>query len=484
MESINEIFNWLSEREAGFSALAALVVIIGVTLSPLGVGMRGLLSRRKTNDSAMPGTDIALPTTSSAPHLESSPRQDFLDNPPPLITDKPSVAVLPFVNMSDDKDKEYFADGMTEDIITGLSCDSRLFVIARNSTFAYKDQSPDIRTVGKELGVRYVLEGSIRPINDRLRITVQLIETNSGTHVWADKIDRPLADIFDVQDEVVDGLVTTLCANLSVAEGQRLRRQPPGNLKAWELLVRAETMWVQQISPNALPEVKALCLQAREVDPDYAPNIAFLAYIESMHMVMLLIENVPEQCKRVHKLAERALELAPEDSLILGYIGWSYNFSGKNSEAIHYMERSLALNPNSGLFRHVYGTVLLFGSRYEEALVQFELFFRQSPKDPSVGRAYFLRALALIMLDKFAEAEQSACLAVNHQPNLPWTYVTHGIALAGLRQYDAAHQAVRRAKEVAAHFELNKMEEFWRLNFVNQQDAERLVEFTRKAWPE
>ncbi|MBL4708469.1 MAG: hypothetical protein JKY48_08540 [Flavobacteriales bacterium] len=230
MESINEIFNWLSEHEAGFSALAALVVIIGVTLSPLGAGIRGLLSRNnKTISSA-----IDAQTTGTS---DTSTREATNAPSPPQNTDKPSIAVLPFVNMSDDKDKEFFADGMTEDIITGLSCDSRLFVVARNSTFAYKGQSPDIRTVGQELGARYVLEGSIRPIGERLRITVQLIDSSSGMHVWADKIDRPVAELFDIMDEVVDNLVTALCANLGVAESHRAQRQRPEDLQAWALCV-------------------------------------------------------------------------------------------------------------------------------------------------------------------------------------------------------------------------------------------------------
>ena len=226
---INEILSWLSDQESALSALAALVVITGVTLSPLGAGLRGFLSQRELSEDKLRNNDTATLATSSAilapaVSTESSGTDDPHDTPPPLITDKPSIAVLPFINMSDDKEKEYLADGMTEDILTGLSCDSRLFVIARNSTFAYKGQSPDIRTVGKELGVRYVLEGSIRPVAKRLRITVQLIETDTGSHVWADKIDRPLAEIFDIQDEVVDSLVSALCANLGVAEGKRAAR--------------------------------------------------------------------------------------------------------------------------------------------------------------------------------------------------------------------------------------------------------------------
>ncbi|PCH52343.1 MAG: adenylate/guanylate cyclase domain-containing protein, partial [Cellvibrionales bacterium] len=178
---MSDLFNWLAAHESGISAIAAMMAIVAgvvVVLSPLGAGVRGVFSGKSQagKDDSQSTRALELSENQSA-ETPSTATQDFLNTPPPLITDKPSIAVLPFVNMSDDKDKEYFADGMTEDIITGLSCDSRLFVIARNSTFAYKGQSPDIRTVGKDLGVRYVLEGSIRPIKERLRITIQLIET-------------------------------------------------------------------------------------------------------------------------------------------------------------------------------------------------------------------------------------------------------------------------------------------------------------------
>ncbi|MGE3297072.1 MAG: hypothetical protein AB7I68_06935, partial [Porticoccaceae bacterium] len=220
--------------------------------------------------------------------------------PPPTetiepIKDKPSIAVLPFVNMSKDPDQEYFADGMTEDIITGLSCDSRLFVIARNSTFAYKGQSPDIRAVGKELGVRYVLEGSIRPVGERLRITMQLIETASGNHVWADKIDRPTADIFEVMDKVVSELVTALTSHLGVAESERAKRQRPENLEAWALCVRAEVILLTQMDTEAITASQELAQRASEIEPDYAVSWALLSLIIGFKIVYVPREDLNKE---------------------------------------------------------------------------------------------------------------------------------------------------------------------------------------------
>ncbi len=475
MDILNQIFSWLSEHESGFSALAALVVITGVTLSPLGAGMRGLLSRRKPTDSPLPTT--AIPT-------ELSATQDFFDTPPPLITDKPSIAVLPFVNMSDDKDKEYFADGMTEDILTGLSCDSRLFVIARNSTFAYKGQSPDIRTVGKELGVRYVLEGSIRPINDRLRITVQLIETDTGSHIWADKIDRPIAEIFDIQDDVVDSLVSTLCANLNVAEGKRAARQAPENLRAWQLCTQAEMVWSGQRTVEALKEAQLLSKKATELEPGYALGWAMLAYFSCIDIPYLLTDDLDGIALTAIELSNKAILLAPDDAMALAYAGGAAYLSGKANVAIDYLERSLALNPNSGFIRLQYANALVCASRQEEAFEQYEIFFRQSPLDPNLGLAYMWRSMAFATQGNYADAEQSGRLAIKHQPRFGWSYVALAQALAGLEQDDEARQAMGQAREIAPHFTLEKMTAFWRFGFTRSDDAEKVISLLRLAWQE
>ncbi len=474
MDILNQIFTWLSEHESGFSALAALVVIIGVTLSPLGAGMRGLISRRKPTDNPLP--DTVIPT-------ESSATQNFLDTPPPLITDKPSIAVLPFVNMSDDKDKEYFADGMTEDIITGLSCDSRLFVIARNSTFAYKGQSPDIRTVGKELGVRYVLEGSIRPVGDRLRITVQLIETDTGTHIWAKKIDRPVAEIFDIQDEVVDALVTTLSGTLGIAEGKRARRQAPENIKAWELCIDAEMSWIGLRTTAGMAEAQALAKKATEIEPGYALGWAMLAYFSSLNIAFLITDNNDETARQVDQLINKATALAPDDPTVLGYIGYAYGLSGKARTGRSYLERSLASNPNSGLFRYAYATTLACTSKLEGALAEYEIFFRQSPKDSNMGAACYGQSMTLAIMGQYLEAEQAASLGIKHQPTFPWLYVARAWALSGLEHHEEAQRAIGLAREIAPHFSQIKIEK-WSRFYFQKDDAEKLDSLMRLAWPE
>ena len=487
LDMLNEILSWLSEKESALSALAALVVIIGVTLSPLGTGLRGFISQRELSKDKLRDNDTATPATSSgilAPAVStgSTGADDPLDTPPPLITDKPSIAVLPFVNMSDDKEKEYFADGMTEDIITGLSCDHRLFVIARNSTFAYKGQSPDIRNVGKELGVRYVLEGSIRPVAERLRITVQLIETDTGSHVWADKIDRPLAEIFDIQDDVVDSLVSALCANLSVAEGKRAARQEPENLEAWQLCVQAETIWIGQRTIEALKKCQLLTERAAQIEPHYALGCAMFAYFSTVPIPYLLTDNPAGTAAKSIELCKKAVLLAPDDARVLGFAGSGIYLAGQGDIAVDYCERSLTLNPNHGNIRLHYANALLVSGRHQECFEQHERFFRQSPLDPSIGLAYMWRSVGLSTQAKYADARHSATLAIKHQPGFPWSYVAMSQALAGLEQYDEAYKTVVQLSEIAPNFTLEKLTAYYRFLFSNPEDAESHSNLAHKAW--
>ncbi len=474
MDSINHILSWLNDNETALSALAALVVIIGVVLSPLGVGIRGLLSRSKKADAV----SVDAPTTGAT----TPAVQDFLNTPPPLITDKPSIAVLPFVNMSDDKTQEYFADGMTEDIITGLSCDSRLFVIARNSTFVYKGQSLDIRAVGKELGVRYVLEGSIRPIGDRLRITAQLIETETGSHVWADKIDRPKADIFDIMDDVVDGLVTALCSNLGMAEGKRAARQRPEDLQSWALCVQAETVFFSQPSPRSVAAAEKLLHLAADIEPGYGATWGLLAYMVSMRPILGVSSNPSEDVEQTISLANKAMSLAPRDPLVLGYSGTGYIWSGRTAQAVDCLERSLEMNPNSSVFRLFYGAALNCDGRPAAGIEQLQLFFNLSPKDPNIGMGYFFCAYCYISLENFTQAEQWARKAAKLLPGFAWSHMALATSLAGLGRNAEAQEHARNARELSPGWTLPALDDFWRLICRRPEDAEKFMALTRRIW--
>lgn len=398
------------------------------------------------------------------------------------IDTKPSIAVLPFVNLSDDKSQEHFADGLTEDIITGLSCDSHLFVIARNSTFAYKGQSPDIRSVGKELGVRYVLEGSIRPLGDRLRINVQLIEAASGAHVWADKIDRPKAEIFDVMDDVVDSLVTTLCSNLGVAEARRAARQRPENLQAWELLVQAEALFYLQPSPETLATAEELARRAGDLEPGYAMSWVFLARLISARIGFGMSANSDKDRDDARALADKAMHLAPHDPVVLGYCGGAFIWTGQTAQAIDCLERSLELNPNHGLFRLFYGSALWADGRPEAAIEQLDLFLRLSPKDPNAGRAYWFYAWCYLTMNDFVKAEEAARKAVKILPGFAGGYISLAASLTAFGHAAESREAIDKLRRLAPYVTPEVYEYFMSHVIRQSEQAEIIITQFNKAW--
>ena len=476
---MSTLLGWLAAHESALSAIAALIAIVAavvVILSPLGAGLRGLLSREKKIE----------PYSADAPAANTAPvvTQDFLDTPPPLITDKPSIAVLPFVNMSDDKSQEYFADGMTEDIITGLSCDSRLFVIARNSTFAYKGQSPDIRTVGKELGVRYVLEGSIRPVNDRLRITVQLIETDTGSHIWADKIDRPTTEIFDIMDDVVDGIVITLCANIRVAESDRAGRQRPEDVAAWALCVRAETLFISQPDSEALAKAIDLAQRATEIEPGYGASWALLAMLTSARMAHGLSDNLAEDTEQALFLVGKAVRLAPNDPLVLSYCGFASTAAGQAAQGIGYLERSLTINPNNSFARLYYGAALHLDTRLEDCVDQLQQFIQHSPRDLYIGVAIFHLALCYVSLKDFEQAEHEARVAIKHTPGFGWNHIVLAMALSGLGRDKEAQAQIKQLNKLEPALTRQRIEDIFRLWIEEPEHIEQVTALLRQAWPE
>ena len=270
-----------------------------------------------------------------------------------------------------------------------------------------------------------------------------------STHIWADKIDRPVSEIFDIQDDVVDSLLTTLSGTLGVAEAKRARRQAPENIKAWELCVNAEMSWMGLRTTGGMAEAQALVKKAIEIEPGYALGWAMFAYFSSLNIAFLITDNNDETAKQVEQLINKAAVLAPDDPTVLGYIGYAQMLCGKASTGLSYLERSLASNSNSGIFRYAYAAVLSSTSQTEDALAQFEIFFRQSPKDPNMGVAYFYKCLALSILGRYSEAEQAASLGIKHQPTFPWLYVVHAGALSGLERHEEAHRAIELARELA-----------------------------------
>ena len=298
---------------------------------------------------------------------------------PLALPDKPSIAVLPFTNMSQDIEQEYFSDGITEDIITELSRYRELFVIARNSCFAFKGQSVKVQDVGRELGVGYVVEGSVRKAGNRMRITAQLVEAETGNHIWAERYDRDLEDIFDVQDEVTQAIVAVLPVRLHGAVLERATRKPVESLNAYEHLLRARWRWTQdatEIEP-VIEELKV----AIGLDPGYARAYAWLAHAHSQS-IFSQGHSHAEEVRHARHYAEKALKADEQDAFVHAIAGLSYAICGDHMLAKSHSDRALALNPNEFFAIFVRGIVLNYAGNPGEAIDWLQKSRRLDPQAP------------------------------------------------------------------------------------------------------
>jgi adenylate cyclase len=286
---------------------------------------------------------VSQPVSVYAINPPEQKMSDHITPPTSALPDKPSIAVLPFDNMSGDPEQEYFSDGITEDIITELSRFRSLFVIARNSSFHYKGQSPRVQDVGRELGIHYVVEGSVRRVGNRVRITAQLVEAESGNHLWAERYDRDLENIFDVQDEVVQEIAASVPGQLNVAAMDRARRRPAESLSAYDCLLRGEWLMFRDFTDrNVIP----LFERAVEIDPQCARAYIQLARLHAYSFT----QGVPvdEAARSAFPLAEKALELSPSDPSIQSIAAATYMMMCEHHLARQHMERAISLNPNDG----------------------------------------------------------------------------------------------------------------------------------------
>jgi len=293
---------------------------------------------------------------------------------------RPSIAVLPFVNMSGDPEQEYFADGISEDIITGLSKLRWLFVIARNSSFAYKGKAVDIKRVSRELGVRYVLEGSVRKGGNRVRITAQLIDAATGNHIWADRYDGELTDIFALQDEITRKAVAAIEPSLLEAEGIRSQHRPPEDLDAWDMVMRANSQFWRLTKHDSETAI-AMLRRAVQRHPDYAPAHSMLAFVLLVSRQVGWVSMEPE-VNEPAALAAHAVELDDRDPwahLALGYVAFTRR---RTDEAVDELQRALDLNPNFAAAHGYLGFAFVLDGQSDQAILHGEQAIRMSPHDP------------------------------------------------------------------------------------------------------
>jgi adenylate cyclase len=355
-----------------------------------------------------------------------------VSEPKPLpLPDKPSIAVLPFTNMSGDPEQEYFADGVVEDIITALSRVRWLFVIARNSSFTYKGHAVDVKQVGRELGVRYVLEGSIRKAGNRLRITGQLVEAETGTHLWADRFDGALEDVFDVQDRVTENVVGAIEPKLRQAELDRTRRKPTTSLSAYDLYLRAAFLFDQQDDAS---EALQLLEQAIGLDPNFALAYALAAHFHARRIYDNQTTDREQEAAKGRQRAATALEKSSDDPEIFWRCAHALSHCGADLTYCQSLgERAIALNPNSAPALSQTAWVHIYTGRYERAIELFERAMRLSPRDAFLYSFTSGLCAALIFLERPHEAVRWGRETLALRPTYPtgMRMLASSLALSG-----------------------------------------------------
>ena len=394
------------------------------------------------------------------------PQQSAEARAPALsLPDKPSIGVLPFANMSGDPKQEYFVDGMVEEIITALSRIRWLFVIARNSSFTYKGQAVDVKQVGRELGVRYVLEGSVRKAGGRVRITAQLIDALTGTHLWADRFDGSLEDIFDIQDKVASSVAGVIEPALLAAETARSASRPTNDLTAYDLYLRAYSLvWS---SARKIPEALRLTEQAIARDPRYGPALAWAAFCCYRLLLDDRSEDPAADRLKGADFARRALEVAGDDP-ILANAALTLGYFGEDIGAmIALVDRSLALNPSFARGWHVSGVLRLYAGQPDVAIEHAEASLRLSPR-ARVGTSLVTIGAAHFFSRRFEEAVPKLLLAIQEDPTQPLPYRYLAACYAHMGRPDDAREVVGRLRAItsvvipdASHLRNAEHRELW-----------------------
>jgi adenylate cyclase len=363
------------------------------------------------------------------------------------LPDKPSLAVLPFQNMTGDAEQDYFVDGIVEEITTAISRLPWLFVIARNSSFTYKGRAVDVKQVARELGVRYVLEGSVRKAGNRVRITGQLIDTASGAHIWADRFDGALDDIFELQDEVASHVVGAIEPKLQLSEIARASRKPTENLDAYDLYLRALAEF-HKYTEEGISRAIALLKRALAIDPSYPPAAAMIGWCRIQERVQGWGQPSDENANEAVRLARMATEAGRDDpdSLWMGAVTLS-GFVGTHELALGIIERALALNPNSANAWMASGWVSCFLNRPDRAIEAFHRAIRLSPHDHGFVVAGGL-ALAHLCLGRYETAKEWADRALREQPRSTLVIRYKVATCAYLGQFDEARDWLNRMLEL------------------------------------
>jgi len=392
------------------------------------------------------------------------------------LPEKPSIAVLPFNNLSGDPEQEYFSDGLTEEIISALGTVPKLFVIARNSTFTYKGKPVKVQQVAEELGVRYVLEGSVRKAGDKVRITAQLIDAINGHHLWAKRYDRNLSDIFALQDEITKEIITSMQVKLTEGEEIKAASKGTNNLEAYLKYLRANEL-LYQINPVSAAMAKQLAEEALALDPDYAWAYLALARVHVLEVWVGTSKSPKETIGNAIALVQKAIALDDTFAEAHGYLGFLYSMTKQHDKAVAQVEKAVALSPNAADSHFRLGKVLTFAGRLEESIPEYKIAIRLNPIPPG----YYLWSLgaSYAFTGQYDEGKTWCEKAVRQEPNdlLARVMMTAVYSFSG-RDEEARAEAAEVLR-IQPKFSLEQYAK--RITYKNEEDKKLLIDSLRKA---
>jgi TolB-like protein/class 3 adenylate cyclase len=420
--------------------------------------------------------NIARPVRTYRLRLDRRPAQG---KPALPLPDKPSIAVLPFQNMSGDPEQEYFADGIVEDIITALSRFKQLFVIARNSSFTYKGRAVDVKQVGRELGVRYVLEGSVRKAADRVRITGQLVDALTGGHLWADRFDGTLENLFDLQDQITASVVGAMTPKLEQAEIERAKRKPTESLDAYDYYLRGMAI-VDQGTKEAVSEALRLFNKSVDLDPNFASGYGMAAYCYVLRKIGGHTTEPDQERAETARLVGRAVDLGRDDALALTRGGAALAYVvGDLRGGATLVERALQINPNLATAWHFAGWVRAFLGEPEAAIERLARAMRLSPLDPRLFHMQTTTGTAHFVAERYEEAASWAREALHSHPNFPPALRLAAISCAFTDRIEDAANAIARLRKLDPTLRLSNLRD--RVGPFRSKDFARWEEGLRKA---
>ena len=396
-----------------------------------------------------------------------------------VLPDKPSIAVLPFLNLSGDPAQEYFIDGVVEDIVSALSRIRWMFVIARNSSFTYKGRAIDVKQVGRELGVRYVLEGSMRKAADRVRITGQLIDATSGAHIWAERFEGTLNDIFELQDQISASVVGAIARQLELAEIERAKRKPTGSLDAYDYYLRGRAN-LNLGTREAIDEGLPFFVKAIELDPDYAAAYAMAAWCHFWRKVNGWMTDRPREIAEGTRLAHRAVELGRDDAVALTRGGHALaHFVGDLDKSIALVDRALVLDPNLAAAWFLGGFLRTERGDAAGAVDYFSRAMRFSPLDPEMFRMQAGMALAHLFAGRFDAAASWAEKAHSELPSFLMAVAIIAASHAHAGRSDEAQRAISHLRRLDPTFRISNLADW--LPIRRSEDLATFADGLRRA---